>query len=90
MDLVDVFAQNSYYYDSYFERLRVGGEYRIFKNIIALRAGMSNFRLTAGLGLNFNIKHFVLDLDLAYAHNKISNGPAYFIQLNLGYRKDYK
>lgn len=90
MDLVDIFAQDSYYFDSYFERLRIGAEYRFFHNIFALRAGMADYKPTFGIGINLYAKNIVLDLDLAYAQNKITNTPAYFIQLNIGYRKNYK
>lgn len=86
-DFVDIFAQNESYYDSYFERLRIGGEFHFLKDILAIRAGMSEFKPTLGLGLNLNIKHIILDIDLAYAYNKITNTPAYFIQLNFGYDK---
>ncbi len=86
MDFVDIFAQDSYYFNSYFERLRVGAEYRILDNLFAFRIGMADYKPTFGLGVNLYVKNIVLDLDLAYAFNKITNTPAYFIQLNIGYR----
>lgn len=86
-DFVDIFNQTHNYYNSYFERLRIGAEYRLFKDVFAIRAGISELRPTFGAGINIKIKNVVFDLDFAYAYNNITSTPGYFIQLNLGFDK---
>ena len=87
LDMIDIFYQTGSYYNSYFERLRVGAEYHFLGDFLALRAGMSEFRPTFGAGININIKNVILDIDLAYAYNQLTNTNGYFIQLNFGYSK---
>jgi len=89
-DMVDVLNQAKYYYNNYFDRLRIGAEYRLFNNIFAIRAGMAEFKPTFGAGLNIKVKNIIIDLDLAYAYNNLTNTPGYFFQIHLGYDKIYK
>jgi len=83
-DLIDIFMQDNFY-DNYSDRIRIGGEYRFFKDIFAVRAGMSEIYPTLGCGVNIEIKHFLLQFDFAYAYNNLTNSPGYFVQIKLGY-----
>ncbi len=79
LDWVDIIAQDEKY-DNYFERIRIGTEYRLLNDYIAIRAGFSDVRLTAGLG--FNLRYF--HLDAAYAYDNFVGDYSFFGQIRFG------
>jgi hypothetical protein len=85
LDWVDI-ANQDVKMDVYGDRLRIGTEYRLDvtkdKFGVALRAGLAERRVTAGLGLNI---FRVLQIDGAYAHDVYTDQFAWFGQLKLGW-----
>jgi len=86
LDIVDIFMQDDLY-GEFYNRIRLGAEYRFFKDIFAVRAGLSDIYPTLGFGTNINIKNLLLQFDFAYAYNNLTRSPGYFVQLKLGYNK---
>lgn len=79
-EVVDLFKSNQIY-ESYSERFRIGTEFRMLNDMVALRGGLADKNLTLGAGLNIK----VLQLDAAYAYDNFIGDNAYFIQLKLGW-----
>lgn len=79
-DFVDLFARNENF-ENYFERFRIGTEYRTLKNILAFRTGIADNTLTFGAGLSFKIIQF----DLAFAHDNFANENVWLGQLKFGW-----
>ncbi|MEW6753373.1 MAG: hypothetical protein AB1505_20685 [Candidatus Latescibacterota bacterium] len=80
LDWVDVLAQDDKF-ASYQGRFRVGTEVRLLKEVLALRGGVADEHLTAGLGLDLR----VLQLDTAYAYDNFVGDNTYYLQLKLGW-----
>ena len=80
LDWVDVLSQDSKFI-SYTERFRIGTEYRLMANVLALRAGIADERLTGGFGVNFKLLQF----DAAYAYDNFIEDNTYFLQFKLGW-----
>lgn len=79
-DLVDLFMQNENF-DNFFERVRLGSEYRLLKNIFAIRAGLADNNFTFGAGVNLKIVQF----DLAYAYDNFIDERVWLGQLKFGW-----
>ena len=80
VDWVDILSQDSMF-GSYADRFRVGTEYRLMANVLALRAGVADQRFTGGFGVNFRLLQF----DAAYAYDNYVEDNTYFVQLKLGW-----
>lgn len=85
LDWVDIAEQDGRF-DKYFERIRIGTEYRLDaipgSVNTAFRIGMADGRFTGGLGINlFN----VVNIDGAYAWDNFVEAYSYFLQLRLGW-----
>lgn len=79
-DWADILAQDDKF-ENYLGRFRLGTEYRLANNLVALRGGIADEHLTLGAGLNFK----VLQLDVAYAYDNFVEENAYYLQLKLGW-----
>ncbi len=79
-DLADLFMQNENF-DNFFQRFRIGSEYRFLKSILAVRAGLADSKITFGAGLNFK----VVQLDVAYAHDNFIDERIWLGQLKFGW-----
>lgn len=86
LDVVDIFMQDDMY-GEFYNRIRLGAEYRFFKDIFAARAGLSDIYPTIGFGTNIHVKNLLMQFDFAYAYNNLTKSPGYFVQLKLGYSK---
>jgi hypothetical protein len=82
----DMLARDNIRYSEYIERFRLGVEYSFLKEIVSLRTGMANLRPTIGGGISLPIWRFNLDLDMAYAHTKLTDSRATYIQLKIRYK----
>lgn len=85
LDWVDIAEQDGRF-DKYFERIRIGTEYRLDaitgKLGTAFRIGMADGRFTGGLGFNiFNVLH----IDGAYAWDNFVEAYSYYLQVRLGW-----
>lgn len=80
LDWVDMIAQDDNY-ENYFERIRIGTEYRVLNDYLALRAGFSDIRMTAGIGINLRVFH----LDAAYAYDNFVGTYSFFGQIRFGW-----
>jgi hypothetical protein len=80
LDWVDIFAQDNQY-GSRLARFRLGTEYRLPKNLFALRAGLAEERPTIGAGLNLK----TLQFDAAHGYDSAAGENAFFIQAKLSW-----
>ncbi|MDH4069956.1 MAG: conjugal transfer protein TraF [Ignavibacteria bacterium] len=84
IEWVDMFAQQEKRYEAYFDRIRLGAEYRfhLLGNVlmIPVRMGLSEGVPTFGFGANFGD---ILMLDLAYFGSNFRKAPAYGAQLRV-------
>lgn len=85
LDWVDI-AENDTRFEKTEDRIRLGTEYRWNidekKLTFTPRLGLSDGRITAGLGLKiYNFLH----IDSAYAYDRFVNEYAYFAQLKIGW-----
>ncbi|MCC6398041.1 MAG: hypothetical protein IT282_13575 [Bacteroidetes bacterium] len=85
LDITDV-AKQDFRYENYFDRLRIGTEYRLeaMDDMLGIsgRLGMADRQWTLGVGVNL---FRVLQLDAAYAHDSYVNARSYFLQARLGW-----
>jgi hypothetical protein len=85
LDWVDIASQDDKY-ENYFDRFRIGTEYRLDavrdRLGIAFRGGLAAARPTAGLGVNI---YNILQLDAAYAFDPFFNEYAWYGQLRIGW-----
>jgi hypothetical protein len=85
LDWVDIASQDDKY-ENYFDRVRIGTEYRLDavrdKLGIAFRGGLAAARPTAGLGVNI---YNIVQLDAAYAYDPFFNEYAWYGQLRFGW-----
>ncbi|MDZ7400266.1 MAG: conjugal transfer protein TraF [candidate division KSB1 bacterium] len=79
-DLVDIFSQDDKF-DDYVDRFRIGTEYRLPQYRLALRGGLAQRHLAAGLGLDFKY----VQLDAAYAHDTFIDRGSMFAQIRFGW-----
>jgi hypothetical protein len=80
LDWVDMIAKDDKY-ENYFERIRIGTEYRALNDYLAIRAGFSDIRMTAGFGINLRVFH----LDAAYAYDNFVGDYSFFGQIRFGW-----
>lgn len=84
-DWVDL-AENDTRYEESADRIRLGTEYRYplikDKLTIASRLGMSDQRITVGMGLK--VSNY-LHIDSAYAYDRFVNENAFFAQIRIGW-----
>lgn len=80
LEWVDMIAQDEKYTD-YFERFRIGTEYRLFENYLSVRAGLADKRPTVGFGVNLRVFH----LDAAYAYDNFVEDYSFFAQIRFGW-----
>lgn len=79
-EIADLFA-NDEKYDGFADRIRIGTEYRLLSDIIALRLGFAAKELSYGLGLNFKI----VQIDAASAQDTFIGDRSYYLQLKVGW-----
>lgn len=85
LDLVDIAGQDTRY-ESYWDRLRMGTEYRYepFKDkwMLIPRVGLMDSRMTAGFGMKImNVVH----LDGAYAYDRFVDAFSYYMQMRIAW-----
>lgn len=87
LEWVDILQKDQVNYNQYFDRIRIGAEYRLFKNRISLRSGLAELKPTAGVGLNFGRKSLRFEIDGAAAYQGLTQSYAYFLQLKFAFDK---
>jgi hypothetical protein len=80
LEIADVFA-NDTKYDGFTDRIRIGTEYRLLSDIVALRIGFAAKKITYGFGFNFKI----VQIDAASAQDTFIGDRSYFAQVKVGW-----